>query len=394
MNEPTAAGTSVLANIRHLAAQFAAAPNLPSSYTPLWVALASVDLSALLVEFPDGRIPATHEHLIALGNHSFREGRYDQAVDFYAHAMRLQPEWPFAAGALAYVFSTQGRHAEADAMFRQVAARYQWPYGNLRLGAEFWAELKTVETETFDIEIAFPGDHAGRAWQALIAVDSRYLERYAPALADSFLRHHGNDAGLHIHVVNPTDAARELARRLSESSNGRVAVSVETKDLGEDLVATCDRIRERRSYFACARFLIAPQLLRRYRVPLAIIDADLVVRHRFDELVTTGDWDVALTRFPINGQILWQQYFASFQVWRPSVGGHAYAELLAKYLRYFLDRERWIWPLDQAALYSLGEFVRDGAQGAALRIQHYAPDIVTGGKYFQNLVGSMTGRHS
>lgn len=390
MSEPPSADASAMANIRRLIAQFTAAPDSLQVFTPLWVALATSDLPALLVEHPDGRIPATYENLVALGNHAFREQRYQQAADFYAQAQQQRPDWPFADGSLAYALATLGRHADADAIFRRLGERFAWPYGNLRLGESFWRELHATETPTSAVDLAIPNRHAEFNWQALIAVDSRYLDKYALAMARSFLRQHASGAGLHLHVVNPTDAAREQAANLANGSDGRIAVSFETKDVGTDRASDCRRIRERRAYFACTRFLIAPSLLEHYRVPLMILDADLLVKRPLDELIVNDDVDVGVTRFPVNRQILWQQYFASLQVFRPTSGGQLYATLLARYLRYFLDRDQWIWPLDQAGQYSLGEHIRSAADSPTIRVQHFAPEVVLGGTYFENRVGSMS----
>ncbi len=390
MNTTASTKLPALARIRQFKQQFAASPNDQSTYTRLWVALATVDQPDLLAEYPDGRIPATYEHLIALGNHAFFNGRFEEAARFYAQARSQQPEWPFAAGTLAYTLSTLGRHAEADAIFQRVAKRYAWPYGNLRLGEEFWQALQAADEPVHHVDIRFPGRDRAMGWWALISVDAGYLERYVPAMADSFLRHHGDEAGLHVHVVNPTGSSRELAQRLFQASAGRVAISTETVGVGVDQLATCERIRERRVYYASSRFLIAPQLLHRYDCPLVILDADLIVKQDLAPLVAAaGAWDVSLTRYPVNRQLLWQQYFASFQVLRPTAGGLAFATLLAKYLRDFLDRDRWIWPLDQAAQYSLGEYLRSAAGPNTPHILHQTPENVTAGTYFENFTGSM-----
>lgn len=393
MSEAAMPPTGPLANVRQLVAQFAAAPNHQNTYTQLWVALTMLELKDLAAVYPDGQAPSTYENLVALGNHEYGAGRFPSAAEIYAQATQLQPDWPFAEGSRAYALSTLGRHSEADAIFQRLARRYAWPYGNLRLGEPFWQELLTAPTPTVRFELLHKANRPTAKWQALVAVDSRYLQRYIPALARSFLQHHGDEADLHVHIVNPTAAALQLADELAAAANGGLAISGETVDLGEDRLSNCDYVREGRSYYACSRFLLAPTLLADSNRPLVIFDADLVVKQSLSALVAAdGDWDVGLTRFSIRSQPLWQQYFASFQVFRPTAGGTAFTTLLAKYLRRFLDLDRWIWPLDQAGLYSLGEFVNVQPEPKSTRILRISPTIITSGVYFENLVGSMS-RH-
>jgi len=150
------------------------------------------------------------------------------------------------------------------------------------------------------------------------------------------------DAALHIHVIHPDTVSLALIRSLRDRHGDRLYFSLE---------------RERRfatfTYFSCARFYVASQILDRYRAPLLAFDFDISPRQpvaRFLQAAQGYDFCCFKTKRDEPASL----YQASIMYWADAEGA-----------RRLLDRlQRFCWPelanpsvttwmLDQAALFSL-----------------------------------------
>jgi hypothetical protein len=121
--------------------------------------------------------------------------------------------------------------------------------------------------------------------------DSRYFLLFGEALAASLARRAGARLTLHVHLINPDPAAEALLERLRAKPALPIICSRENVDLstlGE---------RQRRTYLACARYLMLPELLERYGKPILVADADqLVVADLRGLLRELATHDVGLLR--------------------------------------------------------------------------------------------------
>lgn len=138
---------------------------------------------------------------------------------------------------------------------------------------------------------------------SLASCDSKYLYAHAPAfLASSVLSH--ND--VHLHIINPSEddlnyahSLRALARKLS-STPPHISISWEEYDLNS-MWARMDE-EEKRTYYACNRFIVAPQILAKAK-SLFITDIDCLFMHHVFEPGT----DIALfLREALPGTVGWE----------------------------------------------------------------------------------------
>lgn len=176
----------------------------------------------------------------------------------------------------------------------------------------------------------------------LASCDSNYLRLHAPSLISSCAL---SDNDLHLHVVNATDSdwayMQELRIRAGKL-NGKdiLTLSSENTDLSKLSV------EEKRTYYACNRFLVAHQLLEFGSGSLFISDVDsLFMRH-----VNEPDADIGLfLREPLPGTSGWES-----EGTRIAAGAVYYhkdrAKIFASQVANIITTNDLRWFLDQFAL--------------------------------------------
>ena len=104
-------------------------------------------------------------------------------------------------------------------------------------------------------------------------------------------------------------------------------------------------------YFACARFLVAPHLMRQTKAPVLIVDVDATFnRDPTDRLplLTSADIGLSLTE----GGNHWNTVKAGLLWVMPTDSGFRFADGLAAYLEAALTSRECCWTLDQTALWA------------------------------------------
>lgn len=187
-----------------------------------------------------------------------------------------------------------------------------------------------------DIAIGPAPEGWGRAgWLVLAACDADYFLAYAERFLVS-LQASAPGAPALIHIINPTDASRALARRLGAEHRA---------------AGFCSQIGPASTtYYACGRLIIARRLLERLRRPLIITDIDTVFPAEFPDLAERcGGHDVVVERNPARLHPS-MQVSAAFLALRPGDRADAFLRPLETYLaRKF--QEPHLWMLDQGALF-------------------------------------------
>lgn len=170
-----------------------------------------------------------------------------------------------------------------------------------------------------------------------VSCDSKYLHDHAPAFLNSCLNA-GN--AVHLHVVNPTDEDVKFMDAYPEES---ITWSSENKKL-ED--------QEKRTYYACNRFLVAPELLKKTPITsMLITDIDcLIMKHISEPMYALG----LFLRDPLPGVDGWER--ESTRVAAGVVHYHKFAlpfaEAVACKIRtQFQEGHHWF--TDQWALYQV-----------------------------------------
>jgi len=181
-----------------------------------------------------------------------------------------------------------------------------------------------------------------RPYVLAAACDRRYFERFAPGFVASAARTMPG-ATLHFHVMEPDAAGRALFADLAASAPA----------LGLNLSTEAESPFKSGAYYAAARFLIGPDLLRRYARPLVLLDADVEFEQALDPVIAAAAGsDFACFRHDGAGPC--SRYPAVLSVAQPQAGGAIFLERIRLFVLAKLQIEwPFNWMLDQAALGSV-----------------------------------------
>ncbi|MCP1549714.1 MULTISPECIES: glycosyltransferase [Methylorubrum] len=207
--------------------------------------------------------------------------------------------------------------------------------------------------------------------------DVTYFHTFAAAVLASIQRNAGVTAGLHIHIINPSEEIAAPLAQLRAQAGIPLSVSTETVDL-----SAFDET-QRKTYYACARFLALPDIMRAIGRPFLLTDADqLVVRPVGDLLEAMRGADAGLLVFPQAALNILSLVSASVVfVGRGPVAASFFGRI-ARYLASLLARpDRAQWHLDQAAL-----AVAYVAKGNA-KVRTFAPDVMHSKLYDGEQIG-------
>ncbi len=179
-----------------------------------------------------------------------------------------------------------------------------------------------------------------------VACDSRYFELFAEALCNSLATRCGIKCVLHVHLVNPGAGAEATLARLRRRGGIGILASRETVRLDQ-----LDE-RQRRTYYACARFLLLPELHARYGLPMVVADIDqLVLRSLRPLLDDLAPHDVSLLAFPRCATNVLSLISATALLLNAEPGARRFAETVRDVLaERMADPACFGWHLDQAAL--------------------------------------------
>ena len=159
----------------------------------------------------------------------------------------------------------------------------------------------------------------------LCAADGRHVAMFAQSFVGSAL-HRCGDTIIHMHIVNPTAqsaAALQAIRR--QVPWARISTSTETVDFAEQ-----------RPYGAMARWLIAPEVLAAYNLPLVATDIDVVfVKSPLAGVRQLGNSDVGIKFNPSDRlEYPWTRILATFAYVAPFAGAF---EFLSEASKFFWD---------------------------------------------------------
>ncbi|HVJ52378.1 MAG TPA: hypothetical protein VM689_07950 [Aliidongia sp.] len=169
--------------------------------------------------------------------------------------------------------------------------------------------------------------------------DLKYLKLFGPGLAESFRRTQRASSILHLHAVSNDAEAMTLLQAIKDT-DGRIRTSIEW--------AT-----GKSAYYACSRFLIAPQMFVRYPGrPLIGLDMDMILERPFDLLLTPTDMP-DIGRFTLPDAVLPSLApLACITLMNPTPAALDYVLRLDALIERNLELP-CNWMLDQAAIFSL-----------------------------------------
>lgn len=265
--------------------------------------------------------------------------------------------WPIALAAAGFIATQRDWSEEAVTFFRRAVSAVPAVRGEAALDPGFVSRvyphlvnlseqlepaafLDTLGGEPAVPRIAIDPAAETRPYVVAVACDSRYLAAFATAQAVFFAEGPAAEALLHIHVVAPDAAAEALLAEL-RARHPWLATSRQAGGI----------VGRPSIYFACSRFLAAPQLIGHYRTPLVLTDVDVVFRRPLAPvLAVLRDHELAF--FERDNPAPSLRCSAGLMVLD---GGRESLEFLRLYGRYLEAKmtKDSLWMLDQAALWSV-----------------------------------------
>ncbi|MHC5560397.1 hypothetical protein [Kocuria sp. U4B] len=202
------------------------------------------------------------------------------------------------------------------------------------------------------LQTSLPGPSSRDFPVILYSANPRFLKRYFPQLAFNMALF--PEFAYHVHVV----AEQDEALATMDLCTDLLGLVLRMRDQPEDAVTVDwsssgvpDGVAQDKTYFAAARYLVAPELLDFYGCDIWIQDADLLPTGDIRLVpARTQEADVVLpTVQRLNGIVPWRRYLAGNVLIRQTDNGRAFLEATIRYLRSSLDRDN-SWRLNQNAL--------------------------------------------
>ena len=392
---------------RLLTQLWSAIPHSMKAYGLLRSSFLDSSFNDLLLDYPDEQVPE-HDLVawITLAQAALRAGEHAEAQHILSILNAEHPENPFILELLANALIAGGDFATGDALYRQLETDFAWPASLIRVSDQ---AIESYRNESrwddppeqfswlpFQAGTKVPGTKTGRIF--VVGVDDRYAQRYLPGLLESLTRTYPDGAWLlHVHLVNPARATLDWIARLQQAGTP-VAATSEQRPVRPSETRDTRRTVEMRTYYACARFRVLPELLAHYARPLWVIDADMQAQRPIDTLFAeTGQAEagkgLVVVPMEARGRCLYEYIWLSLSYYAPTPETLAFTRTLARYINHHLANDHWGWGLDQAAFFAvLAWFER---HVPALEVARISSACIADGlqnhpkAFFASLVGSM-----
>jgi hypothetical protein len=183
-----------------------------------------------------------------------------------------------------------------------------------------------------------------RPFTFLVSCNQNYMDQYGPDFLSS-ISDKCPGAHVHLHYCDPrTPPEAQLGTARANHPGLRITASW---SLSEN--------QPRPTYFACARYLVAPHLLKQTMSPVLIVDIDATLRREPGEhLAILRGMDVGLSI--TEGGNHWNTVKAGTFWVTPTDAGMRFSIGLARYLHAALVSTECCWTLDQTALWAAYEY--------------------------------------
>jgi glycosyltransferase involved in cell wall biosynthesis len=278
-------------------------------------------------------------------------GAYAEAIDHVRRAARCGLDSNYSKILLASALVNLGQADEADKLLSQnIPLKLPAPYTSdsriLRFGngyAAIMAKSPVVMTPRGPVTDLPDGGSA----VFFVCCDGVYFDRFIEPAVKSCIESSEVDFIIHVHLMNRLSSNDRVLSRLNElAPRDRLRVSEERVDLSRFSLS------EQRTYYACRRFYLLPDLMRSYGRLLLCADVDqLIIAPVGPLLERMRGYDVGLTHDPLHTLNLPSYFSATAALFAPTASALAYADRLRRYIDYFISvKPSPFWHLDQAAL--------------------------------------------
>lgn len=258
-----------------------------------------------------------------------------------------------------------GRRTEAAALApRDALVDACDPRAAVDIRAEFLDGLRTGPAPELLDDVAVAEHDFPRAPSCIVfaSCDPHYFRDFALPFAISLARNGRLDCAVELDVLGPD---RWIAEEVDALRAEVPSLPIAWCGLAIPRAASGIEGGAVHTWCACMRFLQLPALLRRHRMPVLILDLDLLVEGRLDLLLARDqEGDVVMAQGP--GRNEWDRVAASPLLVRPTPSGIAFADLVARYIAHFLARGIAPWHLAQIALFAA--YMNAAGKGGDARI--------------------------
>lgn len=194
-----------------------------------------------------------------------------------------------------------------------------------------------------------------------VSGDLNYCSKFAPSLVEHLKKHSGQKVHLHIHGISVGDNDRGSKKhvwdKLQKSLDvGNLSLSISNRHIDVNHLTPI----QIKSIYSFERFWVLPSILDIYDMPILIADLDQIpLRDPYDLL--SGEFDVALLKFPISVLNILSVISATLSIFKPTSEGHRLAKNLSEYFTSAFNNEAKLnWHVDQAGLAVLDYNNTDG----------------------------------
>lgn len=209
----------------------------------------------------------------------------------------------------------------------------------------------------------------------LASCNGRYFDQFGDGFLAS-VKDHLRGATVHIHLLNPTEAS--LAR-----------LSREEADVSYTVAETPDEP----TYFACARFLVAAEIMLQRQTDLLITDIDVRFTSATDSLAEAMEhYDGGLFERPFTSPM--EICHCSLSYFRCNGPSAIFLAMLRDYIQEMLTRNRHqMWMLDQSALFVVSRRLMQELPGGG-KFRWVDLGVATGWPLVHYQVGQEAGSHA
>ena len=307
-------------------------------------------------------------------------GACAEAIDHVRQAAQYGLDSNYGKILLASALVNIGHADEADNLLSQnIPIKLPPPYRSdsriLRFGNSYAAIMEKSPAVSAPENLVIDVPDGGRTVY-FVCCDGVYFDRFIEPAVRACVQNSGVDFIIHAHLINRLGSNENIMLRLNELvPRDRLRVSEETVDLSRF------NLSEQRSYYACRRFYLLPDLVRSYRRLVLSADIDQLIIGSVEPLLDQmHGYDVGLTHDPLNTLNLPSYFSATAALFAPTASAIAYADRVRRYIDYFVSIERSpLWHLDQAAL-AVTYFNDPGL----LRLRQFPMSIVQSGPIGDN----------
>jgi tetratricopeptide (TPR) repeat protein len=359
-------GADMAAAAEHALAAWRLTPTDPTRRSNLWQLLTHLSEAADVARF-QGRDDCVG--LVALGNALRRDGQGLRAERAYRRALERFPEVSFTLSRLACLCAEQHRLEEADALFQQAAERHDGRDAVTRTAPAFLQSLRQGPPATgIRATIQEGAGTTNRPLVVYASCDGGYAVKFLPSMVRSILEDSALDCAVAVHLINPDSQAEGVvAGLIAHYGADRFIILRETIDLSA-------MGSNAKTYYACSRFLVLPDLMLRWNRPILMLDVDLLaVRDLNPLLACSSQSDLGMMSHALKRLDIWSLLYADVLHIQPTPGAWRFLDLTRRYIQHFLARGLPYWFLDQAAMAAV--HLAGFADSAAPRLTIYPADI-------------------